>query len=82
MRENLTPQMSDLFIEDRIARPFNPHAVEDSLDQMDRALYATWNALLATLAETRELLPPGSMPELIVKVEDPPVPPAPRVPRS
>jgi hypothetical protein len=48
---------------------------------MDRTLYATWRALLATLAETRELLPPGSMPDLIVQIEDPPVPPAPRVPR-
>jgi hypothetical protein len=82
MRENLTPQMSDLFIEDRIARPFNPHAVEDTLEEMDRTLYATWKALLATLAETRHLLPPGSMPELIVKVEDPPVPPPPRLPRN
>jgi hypothetical protein len=82
MRENLTPQMGELFIEDRIARPFDPHAVQASLDQMDRTLYATWNALLATLAETRELLPPGSMPDLIVKVEDPPVPPAPRAPRN
>lgn len=82
MRENLTPQMSGLFIEDRIARPFNPRAVEDSLDEMDRTLYTTWQALLATLAETRELLPQGSMPDLIVRVEDPPVPPAPRVPRN
>jgi hypothetical protein len=81
MRENLTPQMRDLFLEDRIARPFNPDAVKENLDEMDRTLYAAWNALLATLAETRELLPPGSMPDLIVQVEDPPVPPTPRAPR-
>ena len=81
LRENLGPQMSDLFIEDRIARPFNPNAVQDSLDEMDRMLYATWKALLATLAETRELLPPGSMPDLIIQVEDPPDPPSPRLRR-
>jgi hypothetical protein len=58
----------------------NPLAVEDSLDEMDRTLYTAWRAMLETLAATRELLPPGSMPDLIVEVEDPPVPPAPRIP--
>ncbi len=81
MRENLNPGIDDLINEDRIGRSFNPLVVEDSLEEMDRALYATWRAMQATLAETRQLLPLGSMPDLIVRVEDPPVPPAPRVPR-
>ncbi|HXC77679.1 MAG TPA: hypothetical protein VNU19_11560 [Candidatus Acidoferrum sp.] len=76
--EALTLQMSDLFVEAGLPRAFNPHAVEDGRDQMDRALYAAWSALLATLAETRDLLPAGSMPNLMVQVEDLPIPPVPR----
>ncbi|HVS50258.1 MAG TPA: hypothetical protein VHJ99_15345 [Candidatus Dormibacteraeota bacterium] len=81
MRENLNPGIDDLVNEDRIGRSFNPLVVEDSLEEMDRTLYTAWTAMLATLAETRQLLLLGSMPDLIVQVEDPPVPPAPRVPR-
>jgi hypothetical protein len=81
MRENLNPGIDDLVNEDRIGRSFNPLVVEDSLEEMDRTLYTAWRAMLATLAETRQLLPLGSMPDLIVQVEDRPVPPAPRVPR-
>jgi hypothetical protein len=55
MRENRTPQMSDLFVEDRIARPFNQHAVEASLDQMDRALYAMSSKRALSIARLGKL---------------------------
>ncbi len=81
MRDNLSLGIGDALGEGKLSHPFHAEAVGDSLDEMDRTLYATWRSLLATLAETRQLLPPGSMPDLIVKVEDPPIPPAPRAPR-
>jgi len=81
MRDNLSPGIDDVRVDWKFSHPFHPEAVGGRLDEMDRTLYATWRGLLATLAEARQLLPPGSMPELIVSVEDPPIPPAPRTPR-
>ncbi len=81
MRDNPSPEIDDAIGEGTLPHPFHPEDMRASLEDMDRALYATWRGLLTTLAETRQLLPPGSMPDLIMRVEDPPIPPAPRAPR-
>jgi len=81
VRENLSPGIDEVLGGNKLSHPIQSEALGASLDEMDRALYASWRALLTTLAETRQQLPPGSMPDIVVKVEDPPVPPAPRVPR-
>lgn len=52
------------------------------LDEMDRAPFSYWRGLLAALSETQSLLPAGSATELLVVVEDPPMPPTPREPRE